>query len=179
MATYSEAMDLKLAVPTPVRAQTDAAEQAREAMRRDGWRRRIEREAARLVVDHGRPRVEPWPGEVVTRNALALIKTADAKGWRTNLIEQRDRCTVEGIRGRDGFRATWVRGRAFSGSWHEPTRYALIEDTRPEPRQNAKTKTSLANRRPVGVSRVHLSILASPGGVPLSITAIVAKVSAS
>jgi len=179
VAIYSEAMDLKLAVPTPVHAQTDAAEQAREAMRRDGWRRRIERDAAKIVVDHGRPRVEPWPGEVVPSNARRLAASAEARGWHVQILEGADRCTVEGIRGREGFRATWVRGRAHSGSWHEPTRYALIEDTRPEPRQNAKTKTSLANRRPVGTSRVRLTILASPGGVPLSITTIVAKVSAS
>ena len=159
MAIYAEAMDLGLGMPTPVHAQTEAAE---------------------LAVDHGNPRVEPWPGEVVPRNARALIETAKAKGWRVNLVEQPDRCTVEGVRGFEGFRATWVRGRAHSGTWHEArTRYALIEDTRPEPRQNAKTKTSLANRRPVGVSRVHLSILGSPGGIPIGVTALVARVSAS
>lgn len=180
MAIYAEAMDLGLGMPTPVHAQTEAAELAREAVRRDGWRRRFEREAAELAVDHGNPRVEPWPGEVVPRNARALMRTAEANGWEVNLVEGADRCSVEGIRGGEGFRAVWVRGRAHSGTWHESrTRYALVEDTRPEPRQNAKTKTSLANRRPVGVSRVHLTILGSPRGIPIGVTALIARVSAS
>ena len=180
MAVYSDAMDLKLGVPTLVHAQTEAAELGREAVRRSAWRQRLEREADALVVDHGRPRLEPWPGEVVPRNARALAATAEAKGWRVNIVEGADRCSVEGIRGREGFRAIWVRGRAHSGTWHEArTRYALIEDTRPEPRQNAKTKTSLANRRPVGVSRVHLSILGSPTGITIGVSTLVARVNAS
>lgn len=179
MAIYAEAMDLGLAVPTPVHAQTEAAELAREAVRRDGWRRRLEREAGALAIDHGRPRVEPWPGEVVPRNARALLKTAEAKGWRTNLIEQPDRCTIEGVRGFEGFRATWIRGRASSASWHEPGRYAVLEDVRPAPRVNEKTRTSIANRRPVGTSRVRLTMLASPGGMTISITELVKRVNAS
>lgn len=179
MAIYSEAMDLGLGVPTPIHAQTEAAELAREAVRRDGWQRRLEREAAALVVDHGRPHIEPWPGEVVPRNARTLIETAKAKGWRVNLIEQPDRCTVEGVRGFEGFRATWVRGRASSASWHEPGRYAVLEDVRPAPKLNEKTRTSIANRRPVGTSRVRLTMLASPGGMPISITELTKRVSAS
>ena len=180
MALYADAVDLRLTMPTPVHAQTEAAEDARRAIRRDAWRKRIAREAAELVVDHGRPHREPWPGEVVPRNAHALVKTAEAKGWKVTIDRRPDRCHIIGIRGREGFRATWVRGRADSASWHEASfRYGIIEDTRPEPKQNAKTKTSLANRRPVGTSRVRLTMLASPGGMPLSVTALVAKVNAS
>ena len=115
MAIYSEAMDLGLGVPTPIHAQTEAAELAREAVRRDGWQRRLEREAAALVVDHGRPHIEPWPGEVVPRNARALIETAKAKGWRVNLIEQPDRCTVEGVRGFEGFQSRCGFADVLSG----------------------------------------------------------------
>lgn len=173
-------MDLRLAIPTPVHVQADAALDAVEAMRRYAWRRRFEREAGMLVADHGNPRVEPWPGDVLPRNARALAASAEAKGWRVNIVTLADRATVEGFRGREGFRATWVRGRAYTGSWHEAAyRYALIEDTRPEPKLAALTKTSLANRRPVGVPRVHLTLVGSPSGIPIGVTGVTKRVSES
>lgn len=173
-------MDLGIARPTPAHALTDGAEAARNALRLHAFNRRLSRDLDALVTDHNNPRVEAWPGDVVTRGARSLLETAKAKGWRVNLIEQPDRCTVEGVRGLEGFRATWVRGRASSASWHEARdRYELIVDNRAEPKLAEKTRTSLANRRPVGTSRVRLELVASPRGIPMNVTALVKRVSES
>lgn len=180
MGLYKNAMAHGLAMPTPVHAQTEAAEKAREAIRRYGWNRRFEQETAKLVADHGRPATVPWPGEVVSRGAAALAKTAEAKGWRVNVIELADRCTVEGIRGNEAFRATWVRGRAFAGSWHESRiRYALTVDPRPAPEVSKLTRTSKAGHRPVGAGRTRLDIVASPAGMPIGVTAVIKRVTES
>lgn len=209
--------DHTLAMPTPVHAQTSAAKKAVESMIALGHARRIEKENASIVRDHGRPKVEPYvraikaeatfcriritkKGKVkdlgedfllydttdvelldpVTAAARRLLADAEKRGWKTNLVTLADRCSVEGVRGTEAFRAVWVRGAADGGYWHERDyRYEYVEDTRPEPRLNQKLKVSLANRRPVGVSKTHLKIVGSPMGISIGITALVKKVKES
>lgn len=176
MALYSDAMDLMLAVPTPKHAQSTAAREAVEAVVRDGHRRRIEAIAAGFVTEHGRPRVEPWPGDAVPAAARRLAETARSHGWEVQTLTSPGRCTVEGVREHEGFRATWVRGRATGGTWHAPLSYGLIEDKRPAPRLNEKSRTSIAHRRPVGTTRIRLELLASPSGLPMNIATLTARI---
>lgn len=173
--------DHSLAYPTPVHAQTDGAREAVERMIAQGHARRIARETVSIVRVHGRPPVEPYDADPVTPAARRLLASADAAGWKTNLIELADRCAVEGVRGACAFRAVWVRGSiAATGGgawWHERDyRYEYVDDPRPEPKLNAKLRVSLANRRPVGVSKVHLRVVASPMGVRIGITELTKRI---
>lgn len=157
--------------PTPLHALEPSSLAAVEAHRRMAWRDRLEREAAQLVTAHGRPHREPYDRDPVTAAARRLLAKADAAGYRTNLVVLPDRCAVEGFRPESAFRATWVRGKTDGATWHEPRdRYEYIDDTRPEPKKAENTKLSLAGRRPVGCPRVHLVLVASRRGVPISIT---------
>lgn len=155
-------------IPTPMHAQTPAAEAAREAMRESGRRNRRARLAAELVTDHGNPRIEPYPHprpDAATR----LVKLAASKGWTTNVFETPGnvRTVVEGIRGSVAFRATWHRGRAESATWHEQTtRYALIDDARPVG-VSKLTRVALAKHRGAGLGTTHLAIVASPVGISI------------
>lgn len=193
----------KLAMPAPAHALTPAAEEAREAMRRHGARQRIAREAALLVTDHGNPHVEPYtptkivrtwrttkkgkkklesetivPADVRPAAALALEKKAAAAGWETKIFTTPGdvRTVVEGRRDRQGFRAVWLRGRAESGTWHEPWRYAMIHDTRPVGIAKL-TRTALAGKRGAGMGEHRLAIVASPWGIAVGVSEISKRVS--
>ncbi len=174
--------DHRLAYPTPVHAQSPEARAAVERMIRLGEERARDREHASIVRDHGRPPVEPYDADPVTPAARRLLAAADAAGWKTNLVTLTDRCAVEGVRGTTAFRAVWVRGKTTPSAgggawWHERDyRYEYVEDTRPEPKLNANLRISLAKRRPVGVSRTHLKIVASPMGLRIGMTELTRRV---
>lgn len=159
----------EFAKPYPVHAQQESSIAAVEAMRRYGIERRLQKDAATIVTDHGRPPVRPYPGDVVTRNARALAERAKAADFDVKVLEFPDSCRVEGLhRGRRvGFTATWTRGRAGGASWHEPWRYGIVEDRRPIG-VNAKTRTALAGKRAAGIGTTRLAILASPWGLPIN-----------
>lgn len=159
----------EFAKPIPVHAQTPEALAAVEAHRRQGIERRLQKDAATIVTDHGTPPVRPYPGGVVTRNARALAARAKAAGFDVKVLEFPDSCRVEGLHRdrRVGFTATWTRGRAGGASWHEPWRYGIVEDRRPVG-VNAKTRTALAGKRGAGMGTTRLAILASPRGLPIN-----------
>lgn len=116
----------------------------------------------------------------VTAAAKRLLADADARGWRTNLITLTDRCAVEAVRGTVAFRAVWVRGKAAGARWFERDyRYEYIDDPRPEPKVSAVSRLSLAKRRPVGVSKHHLKVVASPQGVPIAMTTLARRIKES
>lgn len=194
------ASGLEFAKPIPVHAQTRAALQAVEAVRRHGVERRLERELDRLVTDVGNPGTEPYlvteyrvtrkgkrkptgrlvPGEPVTRNARALLALAESKGLEAHIVTSGAHCLVEGISRAGGyaFRATWRAGRATSATWHEREyRYGMMTDTRPEG-VSATSRVALAGKRGAGLGRLHLTILASPLGVSLTQAALIEKVKA-
>lgn len=178
MPTYKA--DHRIEMPTPPHAQTAGAREAVEAMIAQGHARRLDRAFASIVTDHGRPRVEPYDADPVTASARRLLAAADAAGWRTNLVELADRCSVEAVRGTTAFRAVWVRGKIDSARWFERDyRYEYIDDPRPEPKVNEKLRVSLANRRPVGCSKIHLKLVAGPCGVPIPIAELTKRVKKS
>src|SRR5690349_8441425 len=113
------AQDHHFAMPTPAHTQTAGAREAVESMIRIGHERRIRRELAGMVTNHGRPPVVPYDADPVTATARRMLATADAHGWKTNLVTLTDRCAVEGVRGTVAFRAVWVRGEAAGARWHE------------------------------------------------------------
>lgn len=183
-----------LSPPRPAHALTPAAADAVETVRRIGRETRLQREAARLVTDAGAtPPVEPYlipeirrwttkkgkrkseptgrmiPGDVVTRNARNLQRDAEAAGFEVLLLEYRAGCRVEGIHRarRVGFTATWTRGRADGASWHEPWKYAIAHDPRPVG-VSARAGVALAGKRGAGLDALHLRIVASPLGLPIS-----------
>lgn len=185
--------------PTPYHALTPAAKEGRESIRRYAHKRKLEREGALLVTDHGSPHVEPYvvaewrvtkkgkkkaTGRMIPgprpAAATALAKKAELAGWKVNVFEshERVRTVVEGIRGDVAFRATWLRGRAESGTWHERDwRYAMIEDRRPVG-VSKLTRVALAGKRPAGVGTTRLAIVAGPWGIAVGVSEISKRVSA-
>lgn len=123
----------------------------------------------------------------VTPAARRLLADAEARGWKTNLVVLTDRCAVEAVRGTEAFRAVWVRGSATrtaaghaGARWFDRDyRYEYIDDPRPEPQLNKLARISIAKRRPVGVSKHHLKVVASPRGIPISITELSKRVKES
>ncbi|UYL87123.1 hypothetical protein QEH40_gp02 [Microbacterium phage OscarSo] len=173
MPLYSAAMDLGLAMPLPSHALTPAAEEAREAMRRYGHERKLEREVAKIVTDVGNPKPVPFLGAKTTAAAKRLAAKAKAAGFEVIVREYREGCVVEGIdRARKlGFRAYWHRGKADGATWHSGgrDRYELVRDDRPVG-VNKLTRTALAGKRGAGMGRVRLKLIESPRGIPLKIT---------
>lgn len=185
-------------IPTPAHALTPAAEDARAAVRRHGALSVANRAGALIVTEHGQ-HVEPYtvtewrttkkgkkkragtiPGPRPSA-ASVLERKAIAAGWTVNVFETpgRVRTVVEGIRGELAFRAVWHRGKAESGTWHERRwRYAMVND--PRPVGVAKiTLTALAGKRAAGVDSTHLAIVASPWGLPVGVSEISKRVSAT
>jgi hypothetical protein len=170
----------EFARPIPAHAQTEAALAAVESARAHGRAARLDRVVAGLVLEHGNPApVEPYDGDVVTASARAMVKLAESRGFEIRVVELADRCVVSGFRPDCGFSAEWLRGRASSGTWHEPRRrYAIIDDPRPEPVASKLTRLSLAGKRPVGVPKRHLTIVASPTGVKVGVAGITERIKA-
>jgi hypothetical protein len=169
---------IEFAKPTPAHALTPPALEAVEAMRRAGWQRRIDERAAELVTNHDNPRVRPYTGPIPA-GAKRLLALALSKGMTAQIVTSKTGHTVEGIDPKRGvaFRATWSRGSASGGSWHEKRdRYIFVEDARAVG-VNALTKTGLKGRRPAGVDRVHLKAVALRDGMPYNVTEIERKVS--
>lgn len=179
MALYSRAMDLGLALPTPAHALTEAAEEARETMRRQARARRLERTVSSLVTEHGHTR-EPDRGPV-PKAALATAKLARAHGFDVIERETLTGYAVEGAHEerRVGFRAYWSDGKTDGGTWHElgPDRYTLIDDTRPIGKDKVAL-VGLKGKRAPGVERVHLKLIATRRGIPFGITEIERRIRA-
>jgi hypothetical protein len=173
-------MDLGLAKPPPPDTLTPEAEAAREAVRAHGRARRLEASVALLVTEHGHKRIVPYEGDVVTAAAKTLLRLAESKGMRAQIVKTPTGCAVEGIDVKRGvaFRASWERGSTDGATWHEARdRYTLVDDPRPV-RVNATTKTALKGGRPAGMGRVHLQQTASRSGLPMNITELTQRVKA-
>lgn len=175
MALYRSAMDLGLAKPTPVHALTDAAEQARESMRRYGAERKVERIVASLVTKHGHERVEPYDGPLVPAAAKRTRAKADAAGFDTTMHETAVGCSLHGVHRERGvgFAAHWHRGKTTGGTWHERREMWKLVDISSRPiGVDAKTKLTKAKHRHDANDRTRLVLVASPRGVSLGITEI-------
>lgn len=175
MALYSRARDLKLERPAPAHTLTDAAEEAREAMRRYGRERRREHIVASLVVEHGHKRVIPYEGGI-PRAALATKRKAEAAGFDVELIECATGCVVQGIRRRDrvGFRAFWERGKTIGGTWHSGgrDRWKLVDISDRPIGVDSRTKATKVKHRHDANDRTRLVLIESPRGIHAGITEI-------
>lgn len=120
----------------------------------------------------------PYTPDPITAAARRLLADAEAAGFTAQLLSGEDWCVVEGHRlpaERVGFRAWWRRGKADGGTWHEPWRYELIEDTRVVAIDEKKRVGKVGYRSP-GVGTQRLSIVGTPWGIPLGITALISRV---
>lgn len=178
---YADMMDLGIGMPAPDHTLTESAEKARQAHRRYGYDRHIERVLGRIVTEHGNPKPVPYLGVVVPAAARAFAKKLEVADFEVQTLEYRDGCIVEGIdrAGKRGVRAQWHRGKAAGGTWHSGgrDRYVLVEDHRPVG-INKISRTALANRRGAGMGRVRLKLVESPRGIPLNITELEKRISA-
>jgi hypothetical protein len=166
--------------PPPLWVTTDSSEYARTAVSRVAAARHLAEAAALAKAEGGLVASHPaqYVGDPITAGARALARLSESKGLRTQIIAGLFSCTVEGIdvaRG-IGFRMTWTRGRAdSSGTWHEArVRYDYVLDERPVG-VHKTAYVGLAGHRPAGMPALHLTIVATPAGVPLNLTALKAK----
>lgn len=170
------AMYPEFSKPATVHTLTPEAVEAVEAVRRLGAAKRLDAEVARLVTKVGRPKVIPYEGDPVTAGARRLLALAEECGFTVQLLTTEDLCTVEGHHpSRVGFRAIWKRGRAVTGSWHEPWRYEIIRDDRPIA-VDTRTKTGKAGHRSPGMGRERLSIVGTPWGIGIGVTELTKRV---
>lgn len=172
MASY--AFGMEFARPVPVHALTPEARAAVETVRRLG---REKRELP-ITTDVGRPRVEPYVGSVDTAGSRRLAKLAEERGFTVAVTRTDETVVVTGVHvtKRVGFTSSWRRGKASTGTWHEPLRFAMVEDERPVARQDQKALTSVKGGRPIGVDRYHLVIVARPGGIAVGVTEVEKRV---
>lgn len=168
-------MDIGLAKPTPAHALTEAAEDARESMRRLGYEKRLERAVSSLVTQHGHARVVPYDGGVPAAAKRVLAK-AKAAGFDAELIEHATGCVVQGIRRRDrvGFRAWWERGKTTGGTWHSGgrDRWKLVDISDRPIGVDARTRTTKAKHRHDANDTTRLVLVESPRGIACGITEI-------
>lgn len=164
----------RLAKPAKQHTLTAAAEYARTAHRRHAY---LKANGGALVTDHGRPPWVPFTGDVVPSAARTLQRLAESAGFDVRVHERRDGCTVEGLHAglRLGFRAHWTRGRTDGASWHEPLRFAMIEDHRTVETTPTFGNVAKAGHRAAGMDTRHLVQVSSPHGMPANITTLTAK----
>lgn len=184
------AMYPEFSVPRPLHAlkaeRASARLAASSAVAPGAVERRVE-EIMRTVVlevpDEGRP---PLPARVVPegehgslpRNASALVALADEAGFVVQALQVGETLVVvEGYRldPREGFRASWQAGRAKAGTWHEPLRFAMVDDDRPV-KVAETSRTALSGYRAAGVDRHHLRQTSSPHGVSVGVTGVIERV---
>lgn len=179
VALYSRAMDLSLAMPTPAHALTPAAEQAREAMQRYGYERRLERIISSLVTDHGNPRRVVYSGGVPAA-AKRVEKAASAAGFETMTRKDGETTIIEGLhRGRRvGFRAYWKRGRTAGATWHSGGRdtWRLVDISDRPIGVDARAKTTKVGCRHDESDRTRLVLVESPRGIPCNITELTERI---
>lgn len=179
MATYQFAHEF--AMPVPLHALEPSSLEAVAAMEEYGRQRRLDRVMASIVMTHGQGAAtsEPWTGEAVTSNARGLARIAEDAGFEVRVHEFADRCMVEGVKmpERMGFRAWWVRGGADVCSWHSPWRYEEQDDDRPV-KMDAKKRVGLKGFRSTGMGRRRMVCVGSPQGLPITYTALKARLSA-
>lgn len=171
-------MDLGIAKPAPAHTLTEAAEEARLAMRSYGHHRKVEREMSRLVTKHGHVRVIPYngPPPAAYRRVKAL---AEAHGFTVTEYRSVTGHALQGRRGDLGFRAIWQWGRTKGASWHErEARWTLIADDRPI-KMNVRDHVGLKGYRSEGMGRTRLKLLSTPDGMPLNLTALEEKLANS
>lgn len=178
MALYSRAMDLRLAMPTPMHALAPAAVEAVESMRLDGHARKVERRVSSLVTTHGHQRVKPHnaPPSAGYRTVKRL---AEAKGFTVTEYRSATGHALQGVRGDVGFRAYWHWGKTAGATWHErEARWTLVDDPRPV-KVNATARVGLKGYRAAGIGHVHLHLLAAPWGMSINVTELEARLEAS
>lgn len=169
MPLYTSLLAYGVAMPTPEHALTPGAEYAREAMRRHGHAKKLERAASSLVTQHGHRRIVPHtaPPPAPYRRVKAL---AEEHGFKVTEYRSETGHALQGVRGDVGFRAYWQRGKTRGASWHERTaRWSLINDTR-SIGVNKIARVSLAKHRGAGLGAVHLKLLGTPNGIPINVT---------
>ena len=170
----------EFAPPTPLHALTEAAERGREAVRRVGLARRVDRIMEGVVTEippEGRPVAEvvELPVSALTRNAATIARLAAEAGFTVRAHGVDGRVMVEGYRlsPPEGFRVSWL-GTSPVGTWHEPLRFEMVDDDRPV-KVAEKTRTALSGSRAAGVDRRHLRQLSSPHGVNVGVTAVITR----
>lgn len=173
MALYSRAMDLGLAIPTPIHAQID---RARRAAAPPPGAPSIEDAVSSLVTTHERPYAGGIPAA-----ARTLERQAQAAGFETVLRESDVGCVLEGLhRGRRvGFRAYWLRGKTDGATWHSGgrDRYKLVDISSRPIGVDAKTKLTKARHRHDENDRTRLVLVESPRGVGLNVTELKKRIS--
>lgn len=196
------AMYPEFSPPRPTHALTPAALDAVASVRRLGAETRQAALLAELVTNVGNPPPVPYvaapgfsvrweTGEVVhvvtgaekpldpvTAAARRLLALAESRGFTVQLLTTHDSCTVEGHHpDRVGFRAMWKRGASDSATWHEPWRYEEIDDNRPIG-IDARAHTGKVGYRSPGMGTRRLSIVGTPWGIGIGITALTARLRA-
>lgn len=188
MVTYRSSFG-KLAKPLPVHALVDGARVAHESLRRIAAERHVHRlvhgwvdgrgvRRGGIVTSHGNPPASRWVGEPVTRNARTLLAAAEKSGYTAHLLVAGEFCVVEGYRlhpRKEGFRAIWKRGGADGFWWCEPWRYELRADHR-SVAIDQKARVGKAGHRCAGMGAERLTLVASPWGVKIAWTALLARV---
>lgn len=167
-------MDYGIAKPTPAHALTDAAEEARESMRRLGHERRRERIVASLVTEHGHKRVIPYDGPIPAA-ARTTERKAKAAGFETTMHVTVAGCSLHGVHRKRGvgFAAHWLRGKTSGGTWHEKRETWKLVDISSRPiGVDARAKTTKVGCRHDANDRTRLVLVSSPRGVSLGITEI-------
>ncbi len=196
------AMYPKFSPPRPLHALTPEAAEAVESVRRLGEERRAEAAPPDFVTDVGNPAPEPYeaapgfsvkwatgetvhvvtgapqPLDPVTAAARRLLALADSKGFTTQLLTTHESCTVEGHHpSRVGFRAIWHRGASSSATWHTPWKCEEIDDNRPIG-IDSRSKTGKVGYRSPGMGTRRMSIVGTPWGISIGITALTARLRA-
>ena len=161
------------AMPTPIHAQTEAAADAGEAIRRHAHEWKMKRLVSSLVTQHGHPRVEPYDGPTPAA-AVRMAKLARSLGFE--VLERKSRVghVVEGFHRarRVGFRAYWTRGKADGATWHTAggDQWKLVDiSSRPIGIDKIKKVTKAGHRHDEN-DRTRLVLVASPRGVSCNIT---------
>lgn len=175
-------MDLGLAMPQRADTLTPAARAAVESVRLAGTTKRLNAAVSSLVTDHGTPSTRRRYDGPIPAAAKKTLALAERRGFRAQLIEGPEGCTVEGIHDerRVGFRAHWLRGKTAGASWHSGgrDRYKLVDITSRPIGVDARTHTTKAKHRHDAKDRTRLVLVESPRGVRLGITEIETRIKA-
>lgn len=167
-------MDLKLERPAPAHTLTDAAEDARESMRRYGRERQRERIVASLVTVHGHKRIIPYDGPIPAA-ARTTERKAKAAGFETTMHVTVAGCSLHGVHKKRGvgFAAHWHRGKTSGGTWHERAEKWKLVDISSRPiGVDARAKVTKLKHRHDENDRTRLVLVSSPRGIALGITEI-------
>jgi hypothetical protein len=167
----------EFARPIPVHAQRPEALAAVARMRTAADAERRARVVAGLVTGHGRPAMRAYR-KPPPAGYERVKRLAEENGWTVTEYTSPTGHALQGRRGELGFRAFWHHGKTVGATWHEKReRWALITDDR-EVKMNTRDRVGRAGYRTEGVDRIHLSLLATPHGLPINVTTLEERISA-